>query len=270
MKCYTIFEDMKRGVIVTDRGNNDPRLLIGECVTTGIPIGSDHHDAFEKRAEHIERVRALLQRTQNEALREAADRELRHIYDADTQAVSGLHHRVQRVNGLQNQQPHLRYAEIWAAERPDVMHISAASLSDRNGSHPVQIVRERQHSSECLVHVATQALPGGTLWYESSAWDEVLVQNAQYGDRVDRVYKSFPPPGVDVIATGEGPNGETHVLVRMKSRSSFRICRSGDFNAIAKDGPPCYPVLVVVWPGSSLRVFPPKKYLNEDEEQKAA
>jgi hypothetical protein len=68
-----------------------------------------------------------------------------------------------------------------------------------------------------------------------------------------RVYHEFPAAGVDVLAMGTADNGELRVLCTMKPGSSFRIVRSG----VSRD---TSPVLIVAWPGSKLKVFPPKKY----------
>lgn len=109
------------------------------------------------------------------------------------------------------------------------------------------LVHDRSRSNTVLVHVDTMAGEGGRLWYEANSWSEVRTS------RVIRQYHEFPSAGVDVLAIGYGPGGEPHALVKMIPGASFRICRDGDLDGAS-------PVIVVVWSGSVLSAFPPKKF----------
>lgn len=105
-------------------------------------------------------------------------------------------------------------------------------------------------SDIALVHVNTTS--PGQLWFEANCYDEEIIPT-RYGRRVRRAYKLFPNPGcgVDVVAIGTGANGEPNALLRMLPGSSFRICRD------TVDLPP---ELLVVWPGTKLRLIVPEKH----------
>jgi hypothetical protein len=162
---------------------------------------------------------------------------------------------------------------VGSKEDPMLMSVEEADISDLNDKHPLRLIKRRTgpdgrriDNDCCLVHVATCSMREWGMWYESTAWDEELIQD-RYGERVDRIFKPFPSCGVDVIATGLGESGEPQALLRMKKRSSFRICRNIDHKQVDDF---TSPVLVVVWPGSSLRCFPPKKHLLDSERRRAA
>lgn len=271
MKCYTIYEEAQRGLIVNASApGDDPALRVGEPGSCNvIPVSRDLRAVFEERQKFISHIRTLLERCENKDLFEGAERELREELRKAQMETPGLNAQLEeakRINPkLRGMAPHFVLAHIWGSEYAQSMRVVAADLSD---NEPLRLIKERGDSSTCLVHVATKAPLDGQLWFESSSWDEEL-EDTRWGKEVTRVYRPFPPPGVEVIATGLGPVGEPEVLLLMQKRASFRICRSGDPKSFGDgpDDPQRYPVLVVVWPGSTLRCFPPKKY---EKERKAA
>lgn len=113
-------------------------------------------------------------------------------------------------------------------------------------------------SDIALVHLTTTS--PGQLWLEANCYDEQIIQT-RYGQRVRRAYHRFPTPmsGVEVLATGTGANGEPHALLRMLPGSSFRICRD------TIDIPP---EMLVVWPGSNLRLIVPEKHKKRLRKEK--
>jgi hypothetical protein len=150
-------------------------------------------------------------------------------------------------------EPELERLFTAACEKLELKRLELARC-DLIGRPVPRLARESGRDSRALVHVATIAGPGGRLWFEANSYKEFINKRG----RVDREYDTFPPPGVEVVVTGMGPSGEPQGLFIMSPGSSFRICRNGALEGAS-------PVLIVAWPGSSLRVFPPKKY-----EEKAA
>lgn len=113
----------------------------------------------------------------------------------------------------------------------------------------LRFIRERnQRDSRALVYVETESGGGGRLRLLSNSYEEYVDRG-----RVQRYYNFFPPTGVEVVAMGTSSSGCPHGLFIMSPGSSFRIERSGDLDDAS-------PVLIVAWPGSTLRCFPPKKY----------
>ncbi len=106
----------------------------------------------------------------------------------------------------------------------------------------------RRGTGHALVHVATASGVDGALRYEAQAYDERVERR-----QVVKAYKPFPPAGIDVIATGMGPGGETepHGLIVMAPKSSFRLVRTGDIDDAS-------PVLIVRWTGRNLYCEPPR------------
>lgn len=118
----------------------------------------------------------------------------------------------------------------------------------------LQFIKERNpRDSRALVYVSTECGDGGMLRYFANSYEEAMVRN-----RVVRQYDTFPPPGVEAVAVGTSNTKAPHGLFIMSPGSSFRIERSGDLEGAS-------PVLIVAWPGSSLRCFPPKKYQESAE-----
>lgn len=117
-------------------------------------------------------------------------------------------------------------------------------------NEPLRLIKERnQKSSSCLVHVATNNV--GPMWLEANSYEEELQRG-----RVERRYSSFPSPGVTPVAWGMCIDNNPQGLFIMQPGSSFRICRRGDLQGAS-------PVLIVAWPGSTLRCFAPAKYRQQ-------
>ena len=188
MKCYTITEEMHKGLVIQSKsliGSHDPMLTIGDPGSvTNLPLSKDLLSVF------------------NEAATELGLTELK-----------------------------LLRAEVSTNE-------------------PLRLIKERnQKSSQCLVHVATDNV--GPMWFEANSYSEELRRG-----RVERRYAEFPPPGVEVVARGMSVGGNPQGLFIMQPGSSFRICRRGDLQDAS-------PVLIVAWPGSTLRCFAPAKYRQQ-------
>jgi len=142
------------------------------------------------------------------------------------------------------------HAKAWASEDPETMWITRCDVST---NEPFRIIRERRKSDVALVHVATRS--SGQLWLESNAYDEELLEGGR--PCVVRRFHDFPSVGMGVVSPGAGPNGEPQGLFLMYPRSSFRINR---------DQRP--EVLVVTWPGSTLKCFEPAKFRKQNQERK--
>lgn len=188
MKCYTITEELERGLVIKSRsviGSHDPMLTVGDPGSmTNMPLSKDLLNVF------------------NEAVTELGLTELK-----------------------------LLRAEV-------------------STNAPLRIIKERnQKSSKALVHVATDSM--GPLWFEANSYQEELQRG-----RVERRYDNFPTPGVEVVAQGMSCGGNPQGLFIMQPGSSFRICRRGDLQGAS-------PVLIVAWPGSTLRCFAPAKYRQQ-------
>lgn len=119
--------------------------------------------------------------------------------------------------------------------------------ADLASSPPLRFIRERNpRDSRALVYFETESI--GRLRLMANSYQEYVDR-----ERVQRQYDFFPGAGVEVVAMGTSPSGAPHGLFIMQPGSSFRIERM-------VDSPDDSPVLIVAWPGSSLRCFPPKKY----------
>ncbi len=133
--------------------------------------------------------------------------------------------------------------------------------ADFSNSLPLRIVPARRGRNgklipedTALVHVTTKS--PGQLWFTSNCYDEVIVPT-KYSSRVRRDYRVFPGAGVAIVAIGTGANGEPNALLRMWPGASFRICRD------TLDLPA---ELVVVWPGTRLKVIVPRKYRGDRQQ----
>jgi len=292
MKCYTIREgkDPIKGLFVsTDSDNLNPAVVIGAGdQSTAIPVSQECATKFYERQKYVEHIRALIYGLDDRTKAEACDAGLKEAFNKARQSERYPGQlRAQMEMEWDDNKPireqfskdshHLIHGYIWSTEDPAMMCLMTAELSDRNEKHPLRITRERKdqeeqriESNKCLVHVDVGALYAGRMWLESTAWDEYLDR-----DSVERQFKGFPSCGIEVIAIGTGADGEPQALLRMSKKASFRICRNGDFREANKGLVPqsynerrelvgdhayAYPVMVIVWPGSSLRVFPPKKF----------
>lgn len=268
MKCYTIDETVTPGLqLSAGIPVGDPILRVGEPGTCmSIPVSREIRAAFEERYKYISRLEKLVSRLEVPELADAANRELieemqraqkdsPHLKDQVEYAMHGN-------NKLRGLSPHEAFANIWIAAGKEKLRLNYADVSDND---PIRLIKDRGHSSECLVHVITKAPLDGKMWLAVNRRPDVEVDTPR-GREVRQLDLPFPPPGVRVIAQGYGPGGEHEVLLRMTLKASFRICRSGDPSTFGErlDGEPArYPELLVVWPGSTLRCFPPKKYAKK-------
>jgi hypothetical protein len=223
MKCYTVKgEEVRRGLEITKNAEGEPVLKVGSGEEpTQIPVGKGIREMFEARAEAILRIQES--------------------FKGPTQDSDAMRRLMIEVTGQDN----LNFWDVgreWAHENPNVMILEKADLST---NEPNRIIRERVKTDTALVHVVVEC--SGQQEFYSNAYTEELVNCMHPYVRKD--YDTFPSAGVGIACPGTGPKGETQGLFLMYPRSSFRIHR---------DEEP--PVLVVAWPGSTLRCFAPAKY----------
>ncbi len=294
MKCYTILEGREplKGLSISDDHGGEPAVVIGHPKTGAIvPVSKEYVVNFYNRRDYILRMRALMYGLDQRDAAESSDKELKNEFDLAAKAAHypGQLRRQMEMAWEDNNEirerfsdtsHHLIHGLIWSKEDPQHMTVRQSELSDRNEQHPMRLIRERRdqqgrrtESNCCLVYIETDALVGGEMWFESTSWNEVIGNS----DGVDRVFKPFPSVGVEVMARGYSEHGAPQALLRMKKRASFRICRNGNFTVANEGLRPkktaddryAYPVMVVVWPGSSLRCFPPKRFERDSERQAA-
>jgi hypothetical protein len=143
----------------------------------------------------------------------------------------------------------------------------AMAKADLSTNAPLRILPERVRKTRwgkviesdiALVHVATTS--PGQLFLEANCYDEEEVKDRWGNRRVRRAYRPFPGGGVDILAIGTGANGEPNALLRMLPGSSFRIIR---------DTLNLPPELLVVWPGSKLRLIVPEKHRKRMRRERA-
>lgn len=231
MKCYTVKgEEVRRGLEITKNAEGEPVLKVGSGEEpTQIPVGKGIREMFELRADCIAQVKTALE-------------ELSYcLGDARGEKKVEIRKLMVNITG-QDTLEYLSTAAAWASEDPNVMILEKADLST---NEPHRLIRERVKTDTALVHVVVEC--SGQQEFYSNAYTEELVNCMHPYVRKD--YDTFPPAGVGVACPGTGPKGETQGLLLMYPRSSFRIHR---------DEEP--PVLVVAWPGSTLRCFAPAKY----------
>ncbi len=234
MKCYTVRgEEVRRGLEIrcNDAGLTVLQVGTGE-ETAELPVGSGVSKMFDDRALAIDIVSTAL-----DAFRQKAPNE--------EEATKNLREVITEVTG-QDTVNFLEAAEAWTVEDPSVMLLEKADLSS---NEPWRLIKERVKTDTALVHIVTET-PGQQEFYANTC-EEFLVECRHPYVRKD--YDDFPSAGVGVAAVGTGPHGEPQGLILMYPRSSFRIHR---------DEEP--PVLVVAWPGSTLRCFAPAKYRKTD------
>jgi len=250
MNCYTVAENSRVGFVITNALDEEPSLIVGE--NEHIQIG--RHAAIRARVEYIDKASELLSRAERTELKDEASKRLEVLLKRQLKVDANIYEKVEKAEGLYNKEPHMRYAEIWAkASRNEIILINAeVGTGDPYG--PIRLLEEEHlNSSECLVHVTTQAVPGGTLWYEGSIWKRQTKDG-----KTEHVYGSFPSMGVRVVAKGDGPNGETHILAILEKGASFHICRDGDLSSDSY-GTNVSNILAVAWDGVTLTCSPPQR-----------
>jgi len=288
MKCYTISEGREphKGLTISD-DYGEPSVAIGEDETASIvPVNEGYKVAFYNRRDYIRRMQELMRGLDQRDTAESCDESLRAAFrEASKHEYYPGQLRRQMEMAWEDHKEiserfsksswHLIHGHVWSKENDNRMVVRQADISDRNEKHPMRLIKEREEperrdGSYCLVHVATDTLVDGKMWFEATNWDEVIGDS----DGVDRVFKPFPSVGIEILARGYSAHGAPQALIRMMKRASFRICRSGNFAAANEglvapyrdrgawkgDEGFAYPVMVVVWPGSSLRCFPPKRF----------
>lgn len=260
MRCFTVDEIVTRGINITAGTTAVPKLIIGEPGKgSAIPVGAEIKKLFGERAIYISRIRELLDRAKTPALEASSHAELHNMFTDAARDDKGLATRLRTAKKANKEYQalplYLVYARLWAEDcnhHVKLMHANAVGNGDE-----LQIVPGRAHGQTCLVHVVTMAPLDGELWYESSSWAEKVI-DTKHGSEVAKEYKEFPPPGIEILSSGWGPNGEINVLLHMQPRSSFRICRSGNFETFG-DGPgdpPRHPVMSVSFVRGTLWVNP--------------
>jgi hypothetical protein len=142
----------------------------------------------------------------------------------------------------------VQFEELQRVEGSNIIEAHVDNLDVGRINDEVRLTRGSRQARLCLVHVETAAGVGGKLWYEAGSYTEHVAHSSY----VERKYNAFPPPGVEIVATGHDANGETHHLVMMFPGAHFRIRRSGEL-------PPDLPTtLTVTWTGNQLRCEIPR------------
>lgn len=236
MKCWTINEEVRRGIKITRDDDGEPSFIVGSPGSCSvIPVSKDIKELFEQRAEAIARVREALEAYAKSGGSE--DKQLRQT--------------VIEVTG----QDVMNFGEVahaWAAEDPEVMWLNSADVST---NEPFRIILERRRESIALVHVETTS--SGQQYFEANAYDEYMPEGGR--PLVLRAFHEFPSVGIGVVARGSGPSGEPQGLFLMYPRASFRINRD-----VSPE------VLVVSWPGSSMKCFTPAKFKKREKDERRA
>jgi hypothetical protein len=261
MECWTICETATRGItIATNDPNKDPVLCVGEPNHGDeIPVSADLRELFERRRERIIQVKDLVEQllVQDKDSYNKADAELRRLLWPDLAAFCG-----ESPNHPPKDWDYSDQAVAWCKESALSARLTSVTLE----REPLKLMRLMDQSDCALVHITTLAPIDGQMWYEANTWTEEIVETNR-GEEVERTYGEFPSVGVEVLARGHGPQGEPHGLFLMRKKASFRIVRKGDPSTFDDDpnGPQRSPVLVVVWPGSTLRCFPPARYASREK-----
>lgn len=253
MKCWTVNEDKERGIKIVEGDDGIPVFRVGTPeACTVIPVSKDIQQLFDDRKEAIWAIRAAAGLEIAEMGKRITRKIARAIFsELDEEQRTVLRKVIVQVSG----QDVLGWEDLairWLMEDPSVMRLNSADLST---NEPFRLIKERNKRSDvALVHVETAAT--GQMWYEGNGVTEFRVDCRR--PYVGKEQHGFPSPGVETLATGHGGNGEPQGLFLMIPRASFRINR---------DQHP--EVLVVSWPGSSLKCFAPVK-IRKKKDARAA
>lgn len=138
---------------------------------------------------------------------------------------------------------------------PGIVRLKRASLEAGKDYVLLRRCDRRKNETQCLVEVCLSSGQGGKIFLTANAYDEELVRG-----RVERKYRPFPGPGVQVLCTDERlaqvNAGDTFadLLLVMNRGASFRVIRTGQM----EDG--ASPQMFVHWNGRELRATVPRRY----------